>query len=118
MLALVAFAVLAALRCSAGAPPEPGRTLTQTAIVEAPVGEVWEGLTTAEGVRKSWGVGLAEVDFRMGGTIRTNYDAQGRIGDGGTITHHILSYEPERMLTFRTDAPANAPEEVRDFCTH
>ena len=98
--------------------PDSSRTLSQSVILEAPVEDVWAGFTTEDGIVKSWAVAHADVDFRIGGTIRTNYSEQGAIGDPGTITHHIISYEPERMLSFRTDAPAGALEEVKDFCTH
>lgn len=85
------------------------RVLRTAATVHAPVAEVWKAFTTSDGVR-SWMVPVAEVDFRVGGTIQTNYNPQAKIGDPGTIVHHIVSYEPERMLATHFDAPETAPE--------
>ena len=92
------------------APPATAadRVLRTEATVHAPVAEVWRAFTTKEGMQ-SWMVQVAEVDLRVGGTIKTNYDPKAKIGDAGTIVHHILSYEPERMLATRFDAPEGAP---------
>ena len=51
-----------------------------------------------------------EVDLRIGGTLKTNYNAEGKIGDANTIVHAVLSYEPLRMLsTQNVKAPADFP---------
>jgi uncharacterized protein YndB with AHSA1/START domain len=83
------------------------RILRVETVVDAPVRDVWKAYTTKEGW-ESWAVPLAEVDFRVGGMIRTNYNKEAGIGGPGTITHHILAYEPERMVVTRFEAPANA----------
>jgi uncharacterized protein YndB with AHSA1/START domain len=73
-------------------------------VVHAPPDELWKVLSTAEGWRKL-GVAKCEMDFRVGGLIRTHYSPQGRIGDEGTIENEILSYEPGRMLAIRVRKP-------------
>src|SRR5262249_26497015 len=73
-------------------------------IVKAPASEVWKAFATAEGFKKL-GVAQCEMDFRIGGLIRTHYDANGRIGDDGTIQNEIISFEPERMLSIRIHQP-------------
>ena len=83
------------------------RVLRHEKVVHAPVSEVWKAFTTSEGVRH-WMAPVAEVDFRVGGAIRTNYKADAKPGDPGTIVHRILSYEPERMLSTQFTAPAGA----------
>lgn len=94
----------------------PGdRILRHEAVVDAPVEEVWKAFTTKEGVQ-SWMVPLAEADFRLGGTLKTNYNAQGTIGDEGTITQHILGYEPMRVLVWQASPPANAPGFIKVAC--
>lgn len=94
---------------SARSPNRPGdRVLTWQVTVAAPVTDVWNAFTTKKGI-EAWMVPLAAVDFRIGGTIKTNYHANGVIGDDSTITHHILSYEPQRMMSIRVTAPASAP---------
>jgi len=100
--------VLAVPLMLAGRGVSQDRILRTEAVVPAPVGEVWKAFTTKEGVQ-SWMVPVAEVVLRLGGTLKTNYNPQAKIGDPGTIVHHILSYEPERMLATRFTAPEGAP---------
>jgi len=76
-------------------------------FINASPAEVWRIFTTAEGYKQT-GVAHADVDFRIGGTIRTHYDANGRLGDANTVVNEILAYEPERMLAIRIkQAPAD-----------
>lgn len=78
-------------------------------FINAPVAEVWRLFTTADGF-KSTGVAHADVDLRIGGTIRSHYDPRGALGDPNTIVNEILAYEPERMLAIRIkQAPADFP---------
>jgi hypothetical protein len=59
---------------------------------------------------------MAEVDFHIGGTLRTNYKPDGVIGDENTIEHTFLAFEHERMLAMQvTKCPADFPfhEEVK-----
>ncbi len=88
------------------------RILRTEAVVQAPAAEVWKALTTKEGLQ-SWMAPVAEIDLRLGGTLKANYNPQTKIGDAGTIVHHILSYEPERMLSTRFTAPESAPPEAK-----
>ena len=89
----------------------PDPRLTFNIEVDAPTAEVWNAFTTKEGV-ESWMVPLAEVDFKLNGRMRTNYNAKGAIGDPSTITHRFMSYEPERMLSFQViDCPVGFPHE-------
>jgi len=75
-------------------------------VVSAPVAEVWKVFTTNEGF-KALGVAKADIDFRVGGLMRTHYDPNGTIGDPNTIENQILSYEPQRMLSIKI---AKSPE--------
>jgi uncharacterized protein YndB with AHSA1/START domain len=74
------------------------------AIVKAPPVEIWRVFATAEGFKKL-GVAQCEMDFRVGGLIKTHYDPRGTIGDEGTIHNEILSYEPGRMVSIRIHKP-------------
>lgn len=78
--------------------------LVHEAIIKAPVGEVWNVFATAEGFKKL-GVAQCEMDFRVGGLIRSHYNPKGVIGDEGTIVNQIIAYEPERMMAFRIQSP-------------
>ena len=73
-------------------------------VIEAPVADVWKVFSTSEGY-KALGVALAEVDFRVGGTIRSRYSADGVLGDDETIENQIMAYEPLRMLATRIQKP-------------
>jgi len=74
------------------------------ATLDAPVAAVWKVWTTSEGY-KSVGVALAEVDFRIGGLIRSRYSAAGVLGDEETIENRILAYEPQRMIAIQIARP-------------
>ena len=73
-------------------------------FVPAPLADVWNVLATSEGY-KAMGPALAEVDLRVGGTIRSRYRADGALGDDETIENLILAYEPPTMLALRIQKP-------------
>lgn len=93
------------------AAPEPTR---HEAVLDAPPAELWRLWTTGEGLRE-WLAPLAEIELRLGGEMRTRYDARGTLGDAGTIVNRILAFEPERMLTLQVARPPAGfpfPQEV------
>lgn len=117
ILCLAVFAAAATIE----PPPVPGAVdpagfaapdtspLVHEGVINAPIAEVWKGISTAEGY-KMWGVAQCDFDLRIGGKIRTHYDAKGTLGDEGTIEQEVLAYEPEHMLAFRVSKPpANFP---------
>jgi uncharacterized protein YndB with AHSA1/START domain len=78
-------------------------------IIPAPVEEVWKVFSTGEGY-KALGPALADVDLRIGGTIRSRYRADGVLGDAETIENVILAYEPPTMIALRIQKiPATFP---------
>ena len=79
-----------------------GLFLQEQFEVAAPLHKVWKFYTTSEGWR-AWIAPVAEVDFRVGGTIRTHYDPQGKIGGPNTITLHIINYVPGRLITLQSE---------------
>lgn len=85
------------------AAPDTSPQVTE-GVVNAPVAEVWRVFTTNEGF-KNLGVAKAEIDFRVGGLMRSHYNPNGVIGDEGTIQNQIIAYEPEHMLAFRIHQP-------------
>ena len=76
------------------------RVLEYEMIINAPLAKVWAAFTTKNGI-ESWMVPVAEIDLRIGGTLKTSYDTDGVIGDANTIVHSILSYEPNRMISMK-----------------
>jgi uncharacterized protein YndB with AHSA1/START domain len=92
----------------AGAQParqfEDAPSFVNEATLNAPVAEVWKVWTSGEGY-KAVGVAFADVDFRIGGLIRSRYSAAGALGDEETIENRILAYEPQRMIAIRIERP-------------
>ena len=80
--------------------------LIQEVLFEAPIADVWRAYTTAEGWT-AWASPKAEIDLRVGGTIRTAY--QGEIGGSNTNTLHIVNYVPEKLLTLKAELNSNWP---------
>ena len=101
--------ILVALICSATACVSSAfasRTLEHQATVDAPIADVWNAWTTDEGFA-SWAVAKAKIDLRIGGDMRTSYNAQSTLEDEHTIINRIISFEPQRMLSIQNvKAPA------------
>jgi len=53
--------------------------LVHVVEIAAPREEVWEAYTTGAGWQR-WAAPVAEVDLRVGGSIRTHYDPTAEIG--------------------------------------
>ena len=101
--------LLALLACLGSAPLQAAEPQVTEGFINAPIAEVWRLFTTSEGYRAT-GAAQAEVDLRVGGTIRSHYDPNGKLGDPETIVNEILAYEPQRMLAIRIGrAPASFP---------
>lgn len=81
-------------------------TLVTEGVVAAPVAAVWAAWTTPAGL-KSWLAPQADIDLRIDGLMRANYDPKGTLGDAATIENRVLAFEPEKMLSIRV---AKAPE--------
>src|SRR5258706_4946492 len=74
-------------------PPASMRVLRTTVEVDATPAQVWDAFTTKEGV-ESWMVPLAEVDFRMGETLTTNYNKSAGIGGRVSIWRAVHRHAP------------------------
>ena len=91
----------------------PELVLIQELKVNAPLEDVWTAYTTKEGWEK-WAVPLAEVDLRVGGYIRSNYNAEGVIGDSTTIVTHIINYVPNKLITLQAELSDNFPQFMKE----
>ena len=80
--------------------------LLQEVTFRAPVEDVWRAYTTADGWT-AWASPKAEIDLRVGGTIRTAYS--GEIGGAHTNTLNIVNYVPNHVLTLKADLSRNWP---------
>lgn len=74
--------------------------LVNEAVIEAPLAEVWNAWSSGEGLR-AWLAPHAEIDLRVGGLMRTNYNAAGQLDDAQTIVNTVLSFEPYRMISIK-----------------
>ncbi|KAA0213059.1 MAG: SRPBCC domain-containing protein [Leptolyngbya sp. PLA3] len=79
--------------------PDPLRTQT---VIDANLQHAWHAWTTSAGL-ESWLAGSAEVELRPGGRYATNAD--GRVGQPGTIELKILAFDPPYMLAYTTTVP-------------
>ncbi|MGH8103049.1 MAG: SRPBCC family protein [bacterium] len=71
------------------------------AVVNAPVAKVWKAFTTKEGI-ESWMVAKTDIELKVDSIWRTSYRNDSTLHDDATIEQQILSFDPERMFSFRT----------------
>ena len=94
--------------------PNGSRVLKLSITIDAPVGKIWQLLTSSEGW-KSWAVPVAWVEFGIGGMVETSYTATAVRGQPGNIKNAIVAYVPEQLLVLRNvQAPPNF-EDAEDF---
>ena len=83
--------------------------LVHEGLVNAPLDQVWAAYTTKAGL-ESWMVAHAEIELKIGGKLKTQYDPKGTTDDDKAIENTILSYEPMRMLSVKvTKVPQGFP---------
>jgi uncharacterized protein YndB with AHSA1/START domain len=68
--------------------------------IDASVEDIWNAFTTSEGLQ-SWVAPLADVDLRVGGKWRANYNSDGQLGDETTIENTILCFDPKHMIALK-----------------
>lgn len=91
----------------------PELVLIQEFTINSPIESVWNAYTTKEGW-ESWAAAIADIDLKVNGTIKTNYNKAGEIGDASTITLHILNYVPKRLLTLQAELTKNFPDFMKE----
>jgi uncharacterized protein YndB with AHSA1/START domain len=57
---------------------------------------------------ESWMTSHAEIELKIGGLMKTQYDPKGTVNDSSAIHQVILSYDPMEMLSFQV---VKAPEQ-------
>ena len=93
--------LLIAVLSSAGSvmAADDNRAVYETEI-DADIDVVWNAFTTNDGLQ-AWMAPLVEIELVVGGKMKANYNATGRIGDETTIENTILSFDPKRMLSLK-----------------
>ena len=76
-------------------------TMTHSAVIAAPVAEVWAAITTPEGWR-SWAAPLARWAEGEDGIMETSYNPDELAGGPGAIWQQFVAQIPGRLLVFRT----------------
>ena len=83
--------------------------LIQKFKINVPLDEVWKTYTTKKGWEDVF-VAIAEVDFKINGTIKTSYDKNAKIGDSSTIILHVKNYVPNKLITLQAELSPHFPE--------
>jgi len=83
------------------------RSFVKSAAIDAPAPAVFRAWATPEGWRRVYDRPecAANIDLRVGGRYEWLFD--GRVGSNGC---RVLSYIPDRMITFSWNAPPTHPE--------
>lgn len=92
--------------------------LIQEFTVNVALDSVWNAFTTKKGWESAF-VAISEVDLKVGGTIKSSYNKNAKIGDSTTIVNHIVNYVPKKILTLQPEISDNFPDfmkkESKDF---
>jgi uncharacterized protein YndB with AHSA1/START domain len=106
---MIRWLALAGVLSLAAPAQEDESRLVHEDVVDAAPAAVWAAFTTKEGI-ESWMVPHAEIELKIGGVMKTNYEPKGKIGDPKTIENTILSFDPPRMISFKaTKFPEGFP---------
>lgn len=75
-----------------------------SAVIDAPIAEVWHAWTTSEGL-ESFLVEKANIELRPGGPYEIFFSMQAPEGARGSENCSVLSFLPNQMLSFQWNAP-------------
>lgn len=79
-----------------------------SAIVNAPIAEVWRAWTTSDGLSAMLGR-TATIELRVGGPFEIYFNDAAPEGERGSEGCSVLSFIPGRMLSFSWNAPPQFP---------
>ena len=98
--------VASAVSASTSRNADGSHTLVHEIVVAAPVSQVWQAVSTAQG----WTGWAVPVAWWQDDVLETSYTATAAPGDPSTIQQRIAAVVPERLIVFRTiKAPAGFP---------
>ena len=87
---------------------KPTRAVRKIVTVNAPVDDVWEVWTTAEGARTFFGPD-ARIELRPGGAYEIYFNPDEPEGDRGSEGCKVLAYRKPQFLVFSWNAPPEIP---------
>lgn len=106
-------AAIAGLACFApvqkGQAPESVKAIEKSVEVSAPISEVWNAWTTVEGLR-TFLCPDAEEELKPHGRYEIRFDPSQPEGLRGSEGAQILSFVPQKMISFSWNAPPSLPE--------
>ena len=76
--------------------------------VSASISDVWNAFTTAEGI-KTFFAPDAKIELWLGGTYEIYFNPPEDVGNRGSEGCSVLSFIPEKMLSFTWNAPPEFP---------
>lgn len=88
---------------------QTSRQIVETRTVPATPSQCWQRWTTGEGIGTFLSPDNA-IDLRIGGVFEVLFAMQLPEGQRGSENCRVLSYVPERMLSFEWNAPPIFPE--------
>ena len=91
---------------------QSGKVLHKTVTAPVSAKEAWKAWTTSEGVT-SFGPPKAIIDLRVGGRYEWLFSNDAPEGQRGSEDCLILSFLPEKMLSFEWNAPPQLPNARR-----
>lgn len=84
-------------------------SFTKTATINAPRADVFDRLTTEEGMKAVYGI-ESRIDLAIGGPYEWYFLGDNPYGTKGGEGNQILAFDPGRMLAFSWNAPPTQPE--------
>lgn len=84
------------------------RAITKTVRIDAPVAEVWAAWTTSAGLKSFLGID-STIELRRGGKYEFYFGPPEAAPNRGSEGCTVLSYLPQRMLSFTWNAPPSIP---------
>jgi uncharacterized protein YndB with AHSA1/START domain/uncharacterized protein YciI len=91
---------------------QSGKVLHKTVTASVTAKEAWRAWTTSEGAT-AFGPGRANIDLRVGGRYEWLFLEDAPEGQRGSEDCLILSFLPEKMLSFEWNAPPQLPNARR-----
>lgn len=92
--------------------PAAGEVARFEIIVPVSASDVWRALTNPTALSR-WLAPVVEADLRIGGTITTHIDPEGKIGAPGTERRRIASALDRQLLVLRPEPSGAWPERIR-----
>jgi uncharacterized protein YndB with AHSA1/START domain len=84
------------------------RAIVKSVTVAAPPSAVWRAWTTPEGIKEFLGI-KANIELKFGGRYELLFDNAPPVGAQGSEGCQVLSFVPEKMLSFSWNAPPSLP---------